>query len=350
MEKVLDKLKQITREILDPGSSIHTWISSINSLNMIVTKHSPLQINPYKDIGEGRTRLPCGLAISPVQAALCAREISRTAAFIKGLGRAVEAVQSRNPGRPVRVLYAGCGPFALLAFPLMSVFTKDQVRFVLIDIHAESIIPAKALIKSFGFLDYITDFICADASSCQLPFHEKPDIIVTETMNTCLDTEPQVMILLNLFQQAPDALIIPESVKVDAYLLNPAKEFSMVDPGFSGEIPEPVRDRLFLGTVFKLSRETLRKWKIAEKNRLPAQSIYIPSPLEKRYVPKLLTFIKVFEDISLTDYDCSLTLPRGFPVKQKLRGGECVNFFYKLGENPGLFCDSVKQRSSNSTF
>ena len=301
-------------------------------LNMILNDYSPFRINPYVDIGQGETRLSCGLAISPIQAALCAREISRTAAFIKGLGRAIEFVQSDNPGRPVRILYAGCGPYALLAFPLMSVFSSDQVCFSLIDIHTESLIHAKALVESFGFLSHVSDFIHADASSYHIPYCEKPDIIISETMNACLAKEPQVMIMRNLYKQAPDAVIIPGSIMIDAYLLDLSKEFILVDAEHSGEIPEPDRDRIFLGRVFELNKANLKKWGNTERDSLPAAVIEIPNPLKQQYVPRLLTSINVFDDILLTNYDCSLTLPKGFPGKQKFCGGEIVQFQYVLGK------------------
>ncbi|MBN2426189.1 MAG: hypothetical protein JXR46_11775 [Calditrichaceae bacterium] len=48
-----------------------------------------------QNIAEWETRLPGGLPVSPVQAALCLREISRTAMFIKGLAGAIRKEMSK---------------------------------------------------------------------------------------------------------------------------------------------------------------------------------------------------------------------------------------------------------------
>jgi len=77
--------------------------------------------------------LGTGLAISPSLAATCLREPSRTLASIRGLAAAID--DALLPDRAVRVLYTGCGPYALLAVPLMPHFSRKQAAFTLLDIH-----------------------------------------------------------------------------------------------------------------------------------------------------------------------------------------------------------------------
>jgi hypothetical protein len=154
--------------------------------------------------------------------------------------------------------------------------------------------------------------------------------------------KPQVMISRNICKQAPEALLIPKSVKIDAYLINPAKEFTMVPSDYTGKIPPPDRDRIFLGHVFELSRESIKTWEAYDSDRLPAATIQIPSHPEHKYQPKLLTIIHVFGDIRLKDYDCSLTLPQRFPVNKRLNRGDRVHFSYNRGHTPGLSCEIDK--------
>ena len=111
----LENLKKIAQDILDPAHSLIDLIGSINDLRTLIEALALLKVTPGANLSEGRTLLDSGMAVSPLTAAFCAREVFRTAAFIKGLGEAVQ--DAARDDRPVRVLYAGCGPYALLALP-----------------------------------------------------------------------------------------------------------------------------------------------------------------------------------------------------------------------------------------
>lgn len=156
-------------------------------------------------------------------------------------------------------------------------------------------------------------------------------------MNVCLGKEPQVSIARHLLAQAPDALMVPKAVSVEACLLNPSKELASVGLGQEeGEFVEPVRDRVYLGKVFELDAQNIRNWASITADRLPAASIKIPAPLPERYQVQLLTRIMVYGQTCLQDYDSSLNLPQRLPGKPKFAGGETLQFHYMLGSHPGL--------------
>ena len=274
---------------------------------------------------------------------MCMREISRTGMFIKGLGTAIRDKITKSDRHPVRVLYAGCGPYALLALPLMSVFTPEQVKFTFLEIHKEALNFARKLVESLGLLSHVEKFVKGDATKYRILAFKKPDIIISETMNACLGKEPLVSVARNLVSQASEAILIPQSVIVDAYLVNLSKEHVFMSSDFDGDIPKPVRDRIYLGKVFELNKRSITEWKNITGKRLPGKRIQIPKKSGMRYEPRLLTTIEVYGKVSLKDYDSSLTYPHEIPTKEEIIGGAVLEFDYELGNNPGLVCKVLRE-------
>ncbi|TXT40598.1 MAG: hypothetical protein FD135_1126, partial [Comamonadaceae bacterium] len=176
----LEALRALTRDIISPEKDLADLIPQAQALRDWFERQAHFCIDHSRDIGTGQTRLDSGLAISPTLAAMCVRELYRTLAFIRGLAEAIR--DAAQLARPVRVLYAGCGPYAVLAVPLMTVFPAGQVRFTLMDIHQDCLDSAQALIDSFGLAGHVDAQVCADATRYQIPAEQMPDIIVSETM------------------------------------------------------------------------------------------------------------------------------------------------------------------------
>ena len=112
------ELAAIARAIADPQRPLASLIGEMERLRRLAERHCGLSMEGPERLTEGESFLASGWAISPVQAALCAREPLRSAAFMRALVLAV--TQRLREDRPVRVLYAGCGPFALLALPAVA--------------------------------------------------------------------------------------------------------------------------------------------------------------------------------------------------------------------------------------
>lgn len=330
----LQELKTIAREILEPEKELIDLLPQVQALRDMLERRTHFVVDHDRDVAVGGTRLSRGLAISPTLAAMCARELFRTPAFIRGLADAIR--DAMHPGRPVRILYAGCGPYALLALPLMTVFSREQATFTLLDIHQECLDSANALIESFGLADRLDGSVCADATRYRIPEDKKPDVIVSETMAVCLRNEPQVSIAHNLLSQVPGARMVPQSVSVELGMLNGAKEHVLVPADYTGEMPAPQRDRIYLGKIFELDAASIDSWQGIAGERLPAGRVQIPVALEKHYRPHLLTRIVVYGKNRLQDYDCSLTAPQPLRGRPQFAGGETLQFHYRLGTYPEL--------------
>lgn len=330
----------------DPRAALQALASAITSaargrdslipeavaLSRLLEGLTGLSPETQPELGANQTTTGGGLAISPIKAALCAREPLRTITFIRGLAAAIG--QAGRTDRPVRVLYAGCGPFATLALPLMTVFSPAQVQFTLLDIHAESLEGARQLVAQLGLQASVAAYVLADACTLRLDAAAPPDVIVSETMNAALRSEPQVAIMRHLATQAPQALLVPESVTVEACLLRLRKELPPpVEPGMP--LLPAQRERIELGPVFQLDAAAIAAWRGLE-GELPAAAVQMPDPVPAGLQARLLTKIVCFGPHRLDDYESSLNQPQHFPGRLQPAGGERLQFAYLAGEAPGL--------------
>ena len=325
-------LQALARDIVSPARERDSLFREVVDLSRMLERLSGVTPDVHVSVGANETVTAAGLAISPVKAALCAREPLRTIVFIRGLAAAIEQV--RRPDRPVRVLYAGCGPLATLALPLMTLLDPEQASFTLVDIHAASLDSARALVRRLGLETHVAGYVLADACSLRLDPAALPDVIVSETMNAALRSEPQVAIMRHLATQAPQALLVPESVTVEACLLRLSKELS--PPLEDGVAPRPPqRERVELGPVFRLDADAIRAWDGMDAE-LPAGVVRVPATVPAGMEPRLLTKIVCFGSHRLLDWDSSLNMPQHLPGRLVLQGGETLRFAYRIGEQPGL--------------
>jgi hypothetical protein len=266
---------------------------------------------------------------------MCLRDVRRTHAFALGLHAAIGKAAAAHPDRAVHVLYAGCGPYALLALPSLAAADGERARFTLLDVHQECVESARTLITSLGLAHRITAFVCADATTYRLPADDPPDVILMETMNACLYKEPQVALARNLLGQAPDALMVPRSVRVEVVLVDRAREHAVpVEGGPTDVVPD--RDRVPLGTAFELSPQSVERWAGIDGGTLPGGHIPFPATIEARYTPMLFTVIETADGIRMSDYDSGLTLPRVLDGVSGPLAGATVDFEYEQGSPPRL--------------
>lgn len=323
------QLGRVARAILDAGDATAAVVAAAEALRQLAERCSGFDYAATIHGSENQLRLPQGVALAPVQAARCASQPWRTAAFVQGAAAALTAARQRCTDRPVRVLYAGCGPFALLALPLMALWPADQACFTLLDVHGETLASARCLVASLGLEAGVSAWIQADASAWRVDPDAMPDIILSETMSAALAHEPQVAIARHLLAQAPAALLVPACVRINLVLCDPARE--------KGYEATPRRDRIALGEVFRLDAATIEAW-ADDTGPLPAAMIALPGNIPPRYQARLLTKIDVFAGIMLDDYASSLNLPQPLPGKPVLREGDVLRFSYRLGADPGLVC------------
>ncbi len=165
-----------------------------------------------------------GIAISTSYAALCVDDIIRTRQFIRGLYYAVQKTRENKSGA-VRVLYAGTGPFATLALPLMSHFKPDALQFIFLEVNTSTIEYLNLVINELDIREYVDAIICADATTFNLTDVLPVDILISETMQHALVKEMQVPIMLNLVKQLPkETILIPKNISLElSYLRTDAQ-------------------------------------------------------------------------------------------------------------------------------
>ena len=335
-------LRRVTRSILDSPRSVDSLRPEVVAMTKMLTD-SKTSRAPSENISEGETRTPNGVALSPTMAAMCADDFVRTIRFIRGTHAAIVDIRKQYPHRPARVLEIGCGPKATLVGPLMTIFSPTEAVFTRLDIHPESIESAKAIVDTLGLASSVAGWETMDADSYRIDPDAPPDVILMEIMRACLESEPQVAITRHLLVQAPNATLVPDEVRVDLVLVNPSREFSLDGPERNGG--DLQRDRIPVGSVFVLNRETVQSWKSIRGNRLPGSAVRLPDSIPHRYQPMLFTNIRVYQDHLLMDYESGLTSPRTFSSEGDSRTGDTIQFHYELGQRPRLIGE-VCARSS----
>ena len=293
-----------------------------------------------EDISRGETRTSNGLALSPTMAAMCADDFVRTIQFIRGTHAAIVDIRKRYPHRPARVLEIGCGPNATLVVPLMTIFSPKEAVFTLLDIHPVSIESAKRIVDTLGLAGSVAGWETMDAGSYQVDPDAPPDVILMEIMRACLKAEPQVAMTRHLLPQAPNAILIPEEVRVDLALVNLSRELSL--DSLERNAGDSQRDRIPVATVFALNRQTVHSWESIRGNRLPGSTARLPDSIEQRYRPMLFTNIRVYQNHVLRDYDSGLTYPRRFSIEGDVVAGGTIQFHYELGQQPRLRGEGVR--------
>jgi len=328
------KLRDLTQMILDHGRAVQTLRTPVRELKNILQNATSNFEQLQEHIDEGQIFMSNGLAISPTMAAMCVDDFVRTVQFIRGTHAAILESRKRYPDRTVRVLYVGCGPFAALVTPLLSIFPSSELVVSLIDVNKRSLDSARTVIETLGLADSVERFENADASLIDLSGQACPDVILLEILRALLEAEPQVAVSRHLIQQSPDALLVPERINIRLTLVDQSKEFS-----FEDEVPK--RDRVELGSVFSLDRPSISSWHPDERSLLPAATMQLPEYDESRYEPMLFTNIQVFGEHSLADYNSGLSLPKRLASLGRFEPGDIVKFGYMLGKNPHLFAERM---------
>ncbi len=289
---------------------------------------SLLNINCSKNqrqLGTAGKRMKEGEALSPAVAADCIYDYVRTSRFITGLVNAIRDMKKRYPKEKIRILDAGCGPWALLSVAAATQFTPEEVRFSLIDIHPESIECGSSIIKNLGIGEYFDKLICGNAVNMDLKEHfiEKPHIVVSEVMNAGLFEEPQFAVTRNLAPQVSDAgLFLPEQVTLEMgaiptdvmeLIFSPSKIRVGVDQ------KEYQKDRIPLGEIFSLTRNSIRN---CLKNSIEAE-ILLPEkkPGESKVYKLFLdTRVKIYRAIEIDHNESIITNSILWDTKSNSRG------------------------------
>jgi hypothetical protein len=319
----LEQLRKLTNELLDQTRPFYSLRAEVLEIKSILQSCGGLAVDSNEDIALGESKTPAGIALSPTMAAMCMDDFGRTVQFIRGIEMAIRDVGKRLKHRSVRVLYAGCGPLAPLALPLMTILPVDAARFTLLDIHAISTACVRRLIQTLGLQEGIISIETIDAVKYEIDPAEPPDIIIVEMLRAGLEAEPQAAVGSYLMKKVPEAVMIPAEIRVDLVLMDLKRQ---IDGGVS-EIND-----VTVGTVLKLDAGAyLNEELITRKSRL------LLPPFDKdRYLPMLFTEVDTYGNHRLRRYDSGITVPRRIQTKREITGGDALEFQYLMGDMPGL--------------
>lgn len=232
---------------------------------------------------------------------------------------------------PIHVFYAGTGPYAALFLPLTTVFPPEAVQFTLVEVYPVTYEMLLHTIDKLGLSPWIKNTVCADACQIQTAGHEPIHVFLTETMNAALFKEPQVAITRNFAPQLlPDAIFLPEKIRVWAGLSNPKQNQARL---FSTDHAEKFDHEL--GTVMELTR---RSAITNGTDDFPVVRIPVPESLRYDYpLLSLYTDITIFGACTLKLSESILTLPvQVLHFEKASFTGDFVDFQYRIGTEPGF--------------
>lgn len=263
-------------------------------------------------INEHNIKTQNGHIVTPAVAAHCLIDLMRSTRFIRGAYKAIKSFKETHPNRPLRILYAGCGPYATILTPLTTQFDTSQIQCTMLEYNPISMKAMETLYRELKIEDFIEEKIIGDATLEDIPLNGTYDIIISETMQVVLQRECQVPLTRNLVRFLnPEGTFIPQNVYVNVHLVGKRKS----------ELENP--ENLFLENIYDL-----------DYNNVPApnkkQKISIPEhPFQYLYY---FTRIRVFEEEVIEPYESGLTIPLiidSFQDKPK-----AITFQYVENEEP----------------
>lgn len=351
------QLEKTAAEIINPVNlprHKHFVSRLILEINKIITDKNLESV--VSNLSE--TNLACGLATSPKDAATCIDETLRTMKLMMAVYHACnDAIEKRNGDFPLRILYAGCGPLAPAILAAATLLPPDKVKFVLMDIHEDSIKAAKIITDGLGIGESIEEYIVADAASYRHNREYYLNGLIVFSFNNGLSREPQLAVTANMASQvtAP-AMMIPEAIDFFSYIVDPEEELqSQSENGEKLDFifnPEKASEtRIELGPVFRLNRNNASEiHKLVQNNRsgktlnINMATFKVPQNRPDGKNTLMLTSVIIFYDsIVLGEYESPLTYPWFFLHGQSLSEGSGVTFSYVLSSSPGFIHTVGKQ-------
>ncbi|MCX2452035.1 hypothetical protein OQX61_12255 [Pedobacter sp. PLR] len=309
-----ERLTQYSIDILNP-ENFH------DKLAPAVMGYADLLFEEFNlDGSTGREHIQTlnGNAIGAFWAAKCIREIFRTQRFSRALYSSVLGVIGQNR-KPIHVLYAGTGPFAALALPIMMMLKPEDVQFTFLEINPESIEVLEEVIDLFDLHAYVKNIHQCDASLWDVP-SSGIDIVISETMSRALIAEPQVAIMLNLASQLPkEVVFLPEEIKV-----------SLCKLSRDSREPERIAELINFNkaSIYSIiENSSMRNWNFNDQN--------IQTNISEGDQLYFMTEIRINDGNILNLNDSSLNLLEKLKVNKKL-GVINLNVKYALGKRPGF--------------
>lgn len=319
-------LKNLVKTFLDKDRSYGELLNSARGLSEFFENFSPISTKEvhYKSNDSTHTYLSSGVAISPLDAAICTNEYMRTTKYIRGVYAAVNDLLNRFKNKKIHILYAGCGPYGTLIIPLLHLFDPKDMEITFLDIHTTSLESIKNILQSLGLAKFVCEYIQEDAT--QYKVSKDTHMIITETMKAAFWDEPQVSVTLNLLPQLiTGGEFIPNRVIVGFE----AAHYKQV---FKDNILSKEKDGIYLCDVIDLdsSKDMTKESLVCTKEYTLLQNF------EKKYKFQFTTDIFIYKEHILKENECSLNIPRKITFDKKLFKDDKVYFEYEFSNRPKI--------------
>jgi len=329
-------LREIAKVLIAPTIDYEQLSKAIIQLKEFYLKISEVDLENDKNRED--IHLSNGKALGTSWAARCVDDIIRTKKFISGVYQAIQKLLGEFPEKTVHILYAGTGPFATLITPLTALFSSDQLQCTLLELNTVSYQKAQQVVQYLGIAHYVRRIVQADATTYQIPFDERIDILLSETMQNALKREQQVPIIYNLLRQIDyEVILIPEVIELQLAGMNAALNQERMLHGSK----KPCNQ--VLGSFFKLDVPSVRAFytnhqHLANTHRFPDQYFKITEDLRKNF-PELYVFTRlcVYQNIEILPSESGLTIPyRLTDLDDQEEKITTISVAYELGEEPDV--------------
>ena len=164
----LTRLADAASLLLFGGDDDRRSEAAVTSLDQLFRDITGLRENTLEPRDRLASSLPAG-CISPLDAGRCLLDVRRTAVYLRGVYDAIQEAQRRFPGEIINILYAGCGPFALLCLPLLPLLAGQAIHFTLLDVHARAIACVREILAAVRLEAANIECLVSDATRYQMP-------------------------------------------------------------------------------------------------------------------------------------------------------------------------------------
>lgn len=322
------ELKNITQILLNKDSYHSELLNAAKSLADFFENYSSISTKSshYELENDSKpTYLDSGVAISPLDAAICTNEYMRTTKYLRGIFEAINDLLLEFKEQKIHILYAGCGPYGTLIIPILSFFKPKQLKVSFLDIHQTSLGSVQNILSELNLDDFVSEYIQEDATKYMVS--KDTHLIVTETMKAAFDDEPQVAITLNLLPQLhKEGIFIPQRVVVGFETANIKYETQ-------NNILTRMKKSKYLCDVIDL--DTIKH--ITEENLTCNKNYIFSEDADEKMEPYFTTTIYIYKDNILKEYECSLNIPKKIKFNKKLLKGNHVAFNYMFGKKPKIY-------------
>lgn len=272
-----------------------------------------------------------GKAIGTYWAALCLDDFRRTRSFIRGIDKAIVEKLKTQPN--LHILYSGTGPFAPLILPSIFKYKRYNIRYTLLEINHNTFNVLKKIYDQLNLKKLGVSIANKDAVHFKLDVDDKPDIILSETLQNGLIKEHQVPIFLNLMSQAKeDCFFLPEKIQVSIGL----RQKGVSEEELSSEHYSNKK------LIIEISKQSFPKAKIngsvrSKQDLFPkTETTFLKEELKGFSSLNLLTEISVFNDEKIELFQSGLTVPMYITEINNSLKDLTISSEYKLDSHPRL--------------